>query len=728
MKDKIIKQTIQILIICLVFGTGVVLGSGLLKKEVVEVAQVAQTEIMESKKPETTKEVNSKTIAIVNLDDGVLQEGTRVNYGSTLSEYIETEKVITGLEDARQGLERGVYGAYITIPNTFSEKVSTLNSKPEKATLTYAVAKDLGGEAREEVLAEITDIYVSFNDDLSKIYTSSILKEYHAAQDEASSIMERDKKDAETLSALESHDLISFIEMPQMETVTEMPPSVELYGNYEVGSSSLTRIGDAYQSYLENGQNDFGTIQENAEDLKDNVAKNTENYLKEVSTAVNEVIASFPDNTELGEEEDRVYKDQKTALIGDVTAGDDADGSLTVYNQQLATFNTSITDFMTRNDIVQEQYGSLLEEMAPLHTGLMGMALETYTDSEGNLQSIVFREEKYSAYSTYQVDEAFQRIKEQIMTEYGVAEEDVDALIAGCTSDLEPLILTARTAQVEEPQIEIDGIVYNRMPGININEENGVKDALQMIIDKASAGRDEREQQLLSIKANYDEQHGGIISEVENLSTAYSDHKEKENELVNQVNSYRLSKFIDQDQVNGIMRDFSTNNQEIQSKITEYMSESGTYIGKIYETENQNVTFLQQSIRDGQTVAQEKLKEGLETAQTSRKKSSEENAAVLETFQARLPYTRIGELENKEVYDFIANPLLIDNKSEAVSASQSKVADITDNEQAAVNVKDLKQESQSVPKELFFGIGAVLLVLALAIILSKYGRKRFEEF
>ena len=55
---------------------------------------------------EVPVEINNP-IAIVNIDEGIVQNETKVNYGNDLIKNISEDIKVTGLGDARQGIVNG---------------------------------------------------------------------------------------------------------------------------------------------------------------------------------------------------------------------------------------------------------------------------------------------------------------------------------------------------------------------------------------------------------------------------------------------------------------------------------------------------------------------------------------------------------------------------------------------------------------------------------------------
>lgn len=80
--------------------------------------------------------VESQGVAVVNLDTGISDGNTQVYYGEQIINFPNDNFIYTSLEDARNGIEEGRYGAYIIIPSDFSENVESLNTVPAAFAVT----------------------------------------------------------------------------------------------------------------------------------------------------------------------------------------------------------------------------------------------------------------------------------------------------------------------------------------------------------------------------------------------------------------------------------------------------------------------------------------------------------------------------------------------------------------------------------------------------------------
>lgn len=158
----------------------------------------------------------SKKIAVVNLDEGVSENGGLINYAERLSGFPDADFEYAALEAARTGFGTGKYGAYIIIPAVFSQNVESINSVPQISELAYAVDRSYSGGSQYELLARVMSYMNSLNNNLSYMYVDNILREFHEAQDGVNSVLENDQKDKEALERVRIPSLVSLVELPEM--------------------------------------------------------------------------------------------------------------------------------------------------------------------------------------------------------------------------------------------------------------------------------------------------------------------------------------------------------------------------------------------------------------------------------------------------------------------------------------------------------------------------------
>jgi len=546
------------------------------------------------------KEGNKK-IAVVNLDVGIEKQNQQINYGSVLLERVGSEIEITGLEDARQGIQSNLYGAYMIIPTTFSENVESILVAPQKSTLTYALSSNLESLDREEVKAEVQSIYDAFRANISQVYTSTILSEYHFAQDESTQIMARDQQDMEMLEGIRSEDLLELITISEMTTVENTIQELDLLGDFTHIQNLIEMIDYAYQGYLEQGEVQYDEMKQGLEDL---TVQNEE--AAHMLFEVNDYIAGLVRESTgaQGEAEDILYEEIRNNLrtIGGEFAS-------TVYTYEMYTK----AQYDALKDKMQAEVQAIIDE----YEGLFQEEFEGADTEECNL--IIALENQ--------------------LNEWGHAEDHVNP-------------------------IQIQAINYNASIGATqIQEITALEDfesELDVLIDTAKASRESRETALETIYAEV----GQWRDQVSLFTDKYQMNRDEYHMLSKEFMEYNPHVYIDQTEITTHVSDISRSNSDIENKIHEQNSQYEQYVMEIYQVAKENINSMQTNISEGEQASKLRLEEGLSTAKRFRREHNESNTLILKDFATRLPYTRVGELENKEVYDFITTPLALSEQTE----------------------------------------------------------------
>ena len=381
--------------ICLL--TGYCVGSFRVSTETAQQASVEPTAV---KTEETPKIKYNRTIAIVNLDEGIKQGDTVLNYGNSLINTIDTDVRVTGLQDARNGIENGEYSAYLVIPSTFSTNVMTINEKPVTTEITYAVASGLEGEDRDNAIYSVYAIYNSFSSNVSQIYTSTILDEYHDAQDAANTIMSNDTKDMNAFMEIQGNDLIETTTIPELEDVEFNVTELKLDEDYKKNEEYVENIDITYQESLNNANTELDNIRLEV----DTVSSESKTAWAQVS-ALNDILVDYIQNKQLKKE--------------DLVAGDEAESKkyaewltdvslkIDTYNALLEEYNNAVTSKVVDYEYIELSYRNIIDIFEPLEPA----EKETVVEIEG--KSIEATEYSYEFYEK----KDFEAYKEQAETQ-----------------------------------------------------------------------------------------------------------------------------------------------------------------------------------------------------------------------------------------------------------------------------------------------------------------------
>ena len=198
--------------------------------------------------------ITQNLIAVVNADEGVYIDGKKVNYAADFMDFPNTNFASTGLMDARDGVENGRYAAYVILPNNFSQAVTSINTKPEKASVVYKVADNLRSDVREDILQDIRDFTTGLSTNISYIYVTSIINEFHGAQDGAETVLKNDEKELKEINDIDSQLLISDFLFPEVKREKWEVETVNFAQHFEKLNGTVTQINNDYETYLANGK------------------------------------------------------------------------------------------------------------------------------------------------------------------------------------------------------------------------------------------------------------------------------------------------------------------------------------------------------------------------------------------------------------------------------------------------------------------------------------------
>ncbi|MFV0364357.1 MAG: hypothetical protein ACK5LL_14910 [Suipraeoptans sp.] len=681
MKKMILRGVVGVLIAVIMVGIGYLHGSNNVKvvKEIVRIKDDSQEELMEF----------NETIAIINLDEGVTKNREKVNYGSSLTNLLSNNINFktTGLEDGRQGIINGVYSAYIIIPNTFSESIETISTKPEKAVVAYAIATELGGQDREDTIERIREIYNSYTSNVSQVYISSMLKDIHTVQDSALSIMNRDTKDMELLLSIEGYNLIEIVSIPEIQTVENTVTPFDSQAGISTISSAISDMNNAYSDSLSIGQGNYNVIKDSSSDVLSSISA-VDSLMSTVNANASSIAGAYTDENETTEDINF------TAIKDNILA--DPGGILPTYNEDLLnTYNYTVgklDEFQANESYLDMVWSEINSKMdySGMSSGFAGPNGQTGTTDE------------YLFYTIDQYNALIDEFTYMYETEYGPgADEYLAGILPGYNV---PTTLTINTLNeyVNFDYLQLD-LLANGMDNTLVEAE------VDALIELGKAARTTRvsELQVLYDGINV------LKTDILNLDTSYNEMTSKQNSLDDGINSFDMLSYVDYSLVSSYNEEMGEANSSIATGVSEYASQTMEFITNINESTGNNILNIQTSIQEAQENSQVKLESELLAAKNSRAISNGENLAVLNDITLKLPYTRVGEIANREVYSFMSSPFLLDNMS--VSADTTSEIEEID---TPSNINTTQEESGNNWWLLVVGIIIVLTLSVLAFVLS----------
>ncbi|MDE7434825.1 MAG: hypothetical protein K2N01_03230 [Lachnospiraceae bacterium] len=202
------------------------------------------------------------TIAVVNLDAGVVKQDQVVYYSGKLIVYPGDNYKTTSLEEAKSGLEKGSYGAYIIIPSSFSQSVDSINHTPEKAVFEYKLSPLLSAQAREDMIYKITNFSRSISSNVSYVYLDAILSELHSVQDGAGTILGNESAEYAALTEVSAEALISQIEFSELKEQNDTVQPVDLKAQSVQLTDAMQNVNNTFRDALLRGQSEYDSVVE----------------------------------------------------------------------------------------------------------------------------------------------------------------------------------------------------------------------------------------------------------------------------------------------------------------------------------------------------------------------------------------------------------------------------------------------------------------------------------
>ncbi|MFQ7841428.1 MAG: hypothetical protein ACLRHD_08340, partial [Thomasclavelia spiroformis] len=215
---------------------------------------------------------NSMKVALVNLDEGVIYQDKQRNFANEILGSYSDNYVMTGLEDAKAGIENGRYAAYIIIPSDFSSNIVTINAEPKKSLLKYEISGNLSQDATDKAWQNVMKLEEELNNDLGYVYVSSILNEFHNGQDDVSKLLENDSKDKEVIMSISNVDLVAILNLTEVERLQNNIESLDVSPDFETNKQIIEAIDLAYKGYMQGTGSQLDALKSESSNVNSKIA------------------------------------------------------------------------------------------------------------------------------------------------------------------------------------------------------------------------------------------------------------------------------------------------------------------------------------------------------------------------------------------------------------------------------------------------------------------------
>ena len=636
---KLMAVALSVCMLC----SGIVLGS-IANTEIPQNSSTANNyQIIESDK--SYKVVSTKDIAVVNLDDGVKLKGKKAYYAGKIITLPNEHFYMTGLDDARNGLKSGKYGAYIVIPATFSKAIESINSDPQKATIKYTVNADNNDASLASIVNDINSFASVVSENITFIYVSAILEEYHRAQDNTKVILKNDSIDLDNINSISPESLLGRYENVKENNIDFKPSDIDL-DKYNIENENIV---DSFSRELREAK------EENERNF-DNIKREGE----EVRTGTDSFGRFFESLTPLRDNSgNSVYSHGLTNI----------ERLLSGHNDRLnSSFNMFDEIFKRQN----EQTKNALQEEANVHLASESNALRSRINLE--ISSIIensYRrifEQEYQNIQRSGIELMRRYIENVIMHELVMDTEEREYLLSKLATASDAIMReNINTATMSNA---INSMTDNIAPTFNITmnpfvgsntyltglntaadtDFNTIKTALNFPIEELNdAFRNDIEDVIDNSVSNMSAEINDKIRDFNDVQRRYIDLLDDYNPYTHLNDSYMSRAANELERSTGmVLSEFRDKQTDDEKKVYDIMRLSDENIrmydesiGKAYDTTMKNVIDVVNELR-------------------SKKESTKsENRELMNDFSDKLSYTRIGSIGNKDAYNFISSPVEI---------------------------------------------------------------------
>lgn len=678
------------------------------------------------------------TIAVVNMDDGITMGETQINYASQLISFPSNNFTITGLTDAKSGIENGSYAAYIVIPETFSASVTSIENEPKKVTLGYQYNAKLDEESELQAVNDVNAFITLLNSNIAYMYMDAIMAEFHRVQDDSATILSNDNTELELLENVDAIQLIAVAE-PVEEVIVESDiKPVELTTYTTQNTVLLESMLLSYTEATQKGKEDYVSIQEtNVE-----VEAATDNFFSTYHTVVEDSISGQEELLASG-------RDKLADVVGS-------------YNQDIDVKREDVEQIV--GEIVREQVSwnqieadrqleELLQESDQDNYGALDNLQKSWKDAYENIKKDAEENLQFqlgntdnstdkpledmiiSAYMQGLNDglDVLDSDIEQWSGEEEITVKDIQDIIANY-KDTESLRNVAKCKQqISKLKAELAGYLSSIhidwenlntvLPTIDENrvgnkesddknsDNNGNEGNNQDTKTDADGDIDkpedeEKEPQIILTRIS-DEQIADVTNRILDLFKMESDSEEinqviqtcfvdaLSEENKNQMNrlsdaEQRLSQsiddyenrlvtydplqYIEKANLDTYLNDIEANAGEMLNTVKDNNSDYMLYATEMYTNTTEHTTLLRSSLDEANKQTTTNVENCINELMLSREEINGQNVNLLEGFTDSLRYTRVGSQGNAEVYDYIVNPVVSQLNGQTVANTSAPIS------------------------------------------------------
>lgn len=542
---------------------------------------------------------NSDEIALVNVDEGIQNDNGKRNYSNELIFLDDKKYTKASLNEARAGVASGKFAAYILIPPTFSKEIESINQKPQKPIVYYSTSDKLSSSKELEVTEKLNEFHETADYNVSFAYVEAILSDVHTIQDGSKTILKNDNIEKDRINKIDVKELIQELKKPELDKIEDKVEKLDL-------STDL--------------------------DKNEQIAKDYEKTLTQSMEKVKQELK-------------KTEKDKKNVEI-----------SLVLLKDEIQNYNP----------VVDSVSGNYVFEKGLVH---LDAKIGKYNFDTGNIIT--------SRINTIRpkIDEISMLVAENAVS---ISQDKAEIIVNDEMSKYLDVVKEAYEKQVEE-QLSANGITQEislsdlasapYSDALNTSLQDAFKVTSKSVCDfNLPNDYNTIFREVLTVSTNdihdtiQNEIVGSIISENNYRLNRYSEASDVTINMMNQyedkISDFDIFDYFDKKDTNNAVKQLKDNSNSIEKTINlkkeEYEKQAELFESLYSENEN---TMLS-SIEDTNETTTKNITAMITELKANRDKINVTNSKILEEFNEKLEYTRLGSQGKRSAYDFIVDPVV----------------------------------------------------------------------
>lgn len=592
-------------------------------------------------------------IAVVNMDTGTVRNGKKLNYAAGLVQFPDTNFTYTGLEAAREGVANGRFAAYIMIPEGFSECVVSIEGEPENIKIQYAVGEALREDIYNRIVSNIHDFEIMLNTNISYMYISAILAEFHEGQDAAGTIMENDKEEMDLILGIDAQELLAELEIADTEYPENNLEYMDLSEEQRKNSEYLDKISDYQNESLEKAQTEFQKVKEEDTALQSSfaaISKTLEGIEITKDEEGNPVYEEGVKEIEqmIAEYKEKFLEERKAVM-------QQAGWYLNENGEETVSGNEAVYAKMEQSlENYAAEYNQKLETaIKEIDACIANLKIETVSGNEAEPDETVSGNgtEPGKAAANGTVSGNSPAPGETVS---GNGSDSGNRTIAG----LEEL----KKAVADIPEFTYDSKALTE--GILTEWQWNIVNAAKEMTEP-----DTQEWQRVF-------QEGVIDKVLEEAEKEDAVLKEQRKAAAAEMNKYETAlgefnpfQYMEEDKLRSYIAELNENIFDMEEEINESTLEKEEYVSALYGAVLENETMWRGNMDEAYAATSGNVQEMVSGLQQNRTNMNETNTDLLLEFSKQLPYTRLGKVEYTRMYDFVTHPL----QTSDLSSTKAKI-------------------------------------------------------